>query len=309
MSQTPFSVDIQASKNFNQCTASATGLEIHTITGTEQQAFGLYGDGLYQAIRAIMGARPDTVWLYDPTMGGADHTSDKSYNYCYDKFGWSPVTTTLRAISAVPVGLSTSPVIVNHTQWDNKTDHVVNYSAGLSAQESETVSHSWTNSDKVSFGGKIAIKIGIKGFEGGGDATFNYEQSWSDTKTESKTITVGTNASAQSEVPAHTTETAYLFSTLGSALYRVTYQATLSGAVAYQYESWYNGHRYYAVDVNYVLATMGVPNTVTITEDISVGFYSDASIEVVPGPYNPNTRPSPTALLAVGHLLAAAPAR
>lgn len=310
MSQTPFTVNIQASKNFNLCTASATGLEIHTITGTEQQAFGLYGDRLIQAVTAGAGARPDTIWLYDPTTGGADNTSDSSYNHCYSKFGWQPVTTTLRAITAVPLGVSTSPVIVNHAQWINNTNHVVNYSAGLSVQESETVSHSWTNSNKVSLDDKIAIKIGIKDVaEGSLETTFGYEHSWSDTTTESKAITVGTNASAQSAVPANSTETAYLFSNLGSALYRVTYQATLSGIVMYQYVKWYKDHRYYGMDVNDVLARMGVSNVITITQDIGVGFYSDSIVDIEPGPYNPNMKPSAASLLAVGHLLAAAPAR
>lgn len=310
MSDTPFEIDIQASRDPNKCTVSAVGMQMHTISDVEQQAFRLYGDGIKQAIGSLMGRAPDSVWLHDPTPGGADGTNDGRYNNCYSLFGWTPVTTTLRVISAIPTGINSHPVIANHTQWDNHTDHVVHYSAGMSIQKSETASHSWTNGDKVTVGGKFTMKIGVEGFgDIGSESSWNYEHTWSDTKTESNTITVGVTASAASDVPAGRTETAYLFSYLGSATYRVTYQASLSGLVAFQYRNWYSGHRYYGYDVRTVLGRMGVSDTITITQDINVGFYSDAIVEVDPGPYDPNKQPSTRLLLAAGHLLAAGPTR
>ncbi|MET9431757.1 hypothetical protein [Streptomyces sp. NPDC003036] len=40
-----------------------------------------------------------------------------------------------------------------------------------------------------------------------------------------------------------------------------------------------------------MLGNAGLPTSITVSEDITVGFCSDAIVEVAPGRYNPDRKP------------------
>ncbi|MFF8597064.1 aerolysin family beta-barrel pore-forming toxin [Streptomyces sp. NPDC015220] len=188
-------------------------------------------------------------------------------------------------------------------EWINNEDHPVVYGATMSVAKTDTCSSSWSWTDKFSVGQKITYKVSIKagvpggeaGAEIGGETSFGFEHAWGETKTKSHTVTVGVSDSVKSSVPKHSAETAYLFSTLGSAQFRIAYEATLTGWLAFQHRDWYTGadgsSRYRAHKVDTVLRNAGLPTSITVHQDITVGFYSDAIVEVSPGRYNPNKKP------------------
>ncbi|MDT9686276.1 hypothetical protein RND61_30030 [Streptomyces sp. TRM76323] len=304
----PFHVQLTASKKPGECKAVGTGSIKHVINASEAKAFGLDAtDRIKGAIGKMVGRNPDEYWLKGPTPEGATGGAKPEYGNLYGLFAWPPVTTTLTVKSARLVGVTTKPVIAHHVEWINNEDHPVQYGTTMNVTKTDTFSSSWAWTDKFTVGQKLTYKISIKGGapgaevggEVGGETSFGFEHSWGETKTRTRTVTVGVSDTVSSLVPKRSAETAYLFSTLGSAKFRITYQATLSGMLAFQHRDWYTGadgdHRYRAYDVNGVLGKAGLPTSITVTEDITVGFYSDATVEVSPGRYNPNKKPSGTA--------------
>ncbi|MFJ8648627.1 hypothetical protein ACIRNI_21215 [Streptomyces sp. NPDC093546] len=296
----PFTINLTASKKAGACKAVATGSVKHVINPSETRVFGLdETDRIKAAIGKAIGRNPDEYWLKDPTPEGAAGGAKPEYGNVYGLFKWQPVTATLTVKSARFLEITTKPVIAHHVQWVNDNDHAVTYGATMSVTKADTCTSSWSWTDKFSVGQKITYKVSVKegdvGGELGGETSFGFEHAWGETKTKAHTVTLGVTDTVSSSVPKRSAETAYLFSTLGSAKYRIVYQASLSGALAFQHRDWYTGadgdHRYRAHDVNSVLRTAGFPTSITVSEDITVGFYSDAIVEVAPGRYNPDRKP------------------
>ena len=72
--------------------------------------------------------------------------------------------------------------------------------------------------------------------------------------------------------------TAVLSATRGQLKVRVTYVATLSGMAAVNYGHTYKGHHFWGLDIYAVMSSAKLPLSITITEDITIGYYSDATI-------------------------------
>ncbi|WP_026421167.1 ETX/MTX2 family pore-forming toxin [Actinokineospora inagensis] len=301
-------VKLTASVDPSGCSANAWGTLVHTITTDEAAAFGFGDWGRIQAAcGAAIGENPDEWFLHSPTTphpNPGDHRYDDAYNV----FGWQPVTMTLQSTKAEYLGIDAEPVIAYHVQWDNEADHPVHYSAGLAVNKSETVSRTQTQGGSFTSTSTIGVSVGIEGFgDISGEQSFSFESNWSDSTTHSQTIEVGVNAGADSDVPPHSTETAYLFSTLGSAHFRVTYQASLSGTIMAINNDWYGGHGYRGLDPSWVLWKAGLPWVTTIQHDYAVGFYSGTEVDVAPGPFDPHHQPGQSRFRQATPILRQAP--
>ncbi|MBP9946693.1 MAG: hypothetical protein KBH14_09875 [Vicinamibacteria bacterium] len=288
-----FTVKMVAATDPTKCSINASGNVIHQITDAEATAFGFNDRARIQAAcGAIIGKNPDEWFLHAPTTPHPN-PSDKRYDNAYSVFGWTPVTVTLEPLSAVFLGIDATPVIASYVVWKNDLDHPANYSAGMAVSKSETVGTEVTQGGSFTSTSTIDVSVGIEGIgDIGSEQSFAFESNWSDTTTRSQTIEVGVNASASSDVPAHTEETAYLFSTLGSARYRVTYRAALSGRLMTINNDWYKDHGYRGLSPYTVLQQAGLPTDIVIHYEYTLSFYSGADIIVAPGPYDPNYSPT-----------------
>ena len=61
---------------------------------------------------------------------------------------------------------------------------------------------------------------------------------------------------------------------------RVNYIVYLSGNTAINYAKPYQGHHFWAFPIETVLNASNVPSYKIVTEDIQIGYYSDASVIV-----------------------------
>ncbi|MGW4329065.1 hypothetical protein ACWEKR_24595 [Nocardia sp. NPDC004573] len=283
-----FSVDITAAPTVSGSLAQAFGSTSHTITDQEVSAFGLTSSNMRQSFAKVMGSGsylPDYVWLRAPTPPEGNK---------YNDFHWDEVSTTLEAVDAQVIGVNSKPVIAHHVTWTNNLDHSVHYHADMSISKTVSTSQSWSQSQSVSVNQKITygIKFADIGGSIGGETGFTYTNNWGETQGQEQSVTVGVSEGADDDVPAHSAETAYLFANLGSLTARVTYRATLTGTVCGCYEHQYNGHWFWGIDPNALLDNAGLATSVLITQDVNVDFYSDANVEVDPGPFDPNKQPS-----------------
>lgn len=61
---------------------------------------------------------------------------------------------------------------------------------------------------------------------------------------------------------------------------RVTYNAYLTGDVAANYNPTFKDHHFFALDIAEVMQAGGITNSQVITEDIEIGFYSNATVNL-----------------------------
>ena len=289
-----FNVEITASADAGKCRASATGQMIRKITEAEAAllGFGKKGSAEYEKIRKacgdIIGEAPDRWFLSNPTQPHPN-PGDHKYDNSYTVFGWPEVAVNLRPIKAEFISVETEPVIATYVEWVNKTDTPAPYGAELSTTKAESVSHSVSENVSWGTGTTIGFKVGIEGAgDISGEQSFTFNKEWGKTDTVAKEITVGFSSHAQTDVPAHSTATCYLWSNLGSADFRITYEVSLTGLIMTLNDDWYNEHCYRGLDPGEVLEKAGLPPTVTINYDHIVGFYCNAKVELASGPYDPN---------------------
>ncbi len=290
---TTFKVEIAASDVAGGCNITASGRQIdNPITELDANEFG-FGDKerITRACGSMIGENPKKWFLHNPTMPHPN-SGDHAYDNAYDKYGWQPVTVILQPISAEFLGIHTEPVIVHHVEWINETNYPRNYTADMTVKKTESVSQSVSSSTTIGTDLTVGVEVLFNV-----ERSFNFSMQWGDTRTETRDIELGVNAGANATLEPHSRETAYLWADLGSARFRVTYQASLSGHVMTINDPPRRGFTYRGLFPDHVLAAAGLPSTKTIQYDHIVHFYSSQKVTVAPGPYNPNHEP-PSDVLA-----------
>ena len=61
---------------------------------------------------------------------------------------------------------------------------------------------------------------------------------------------------------------------------RITYRAQLIGTTAINYNPTFKDHHFWALDIGGVMQASGLNNSIQFTEDIEVGYFSNAKIEL-----------------------------
>jgi hypothetical protein len=61
---------------------------------------------------------------------------------------------------------------------------------------------------------------------------------------------------------------------------RITYQARLIGSTAINYNPTFKDHHFWGLDIGGVMGGAGINNSIQFTEDIEVGYFSNAKIEL-----------------------------
>ena len=60
----------------------------------------------------------------------------------------------------------------------------------------------------------------------------------------------------------------------------ITYRAQLTGNTAINYNPTFKDHHFWALDIGGVMQSGGLNNSIQFTEDIEVGYFSNAKIEL-----------------------------
>jgi len=61
---------------------------------------------------------------------------------------------------------------------------------------------------------------------------------------------------------------------------RITYKAHLIGSTAINYNPTYKGHHFWSLDLPSVMNSAGINNSLTFTEDIEIGYFANAEVEL-----------------------------
>ncbi|MHA6803658.1 hypothetical protein [Salinifilum ghardaiensis] len=288
------SVDIDLGTDKSKSKGSVSGSVTHQITPAEAAKFNVDDGKLKGLVSRAINNPVHGAWLHDPTT----HAPYSNMYKYYSKNNWNPVTVTLAAKSVEIVDMTPESQMAGHNTIYNDTPHPVQHTAGGTTASSESVEHSWSNSQSFELGQSISYSIGIPGVEGvSGETSFKYNQQWGKSGTHKKEVQLTVSNSVQSEVPAGQWETTYIWGTVSTVKARVTYEATLSGDCAFTtdwktpHDWWGQGHRDHCMGINEVLSKSNLPQVATITETLSIGFYSAVDLYVTPHNFDPHYLP------------------
>lgn len=270
-SEEGLTVSIAAGEDLAHSLVSAYGSTTHVVTDLEagsfkvdnanlKRAFGIHHAGMYG------GKEPSEVELK-----GKQHKSYKEPD----------VSTYLKVLKSEILGISSDPVIVAKKTFTNNSSKTATFDASISDQVANTTSNTWSNSNTIQVGQSISYGISFLGSGGGGETSFSYSHTWGQSKTESQMVTVGSSSGFSIVLDPGESVQAQLVASRGTMKVRVTYEANLYGR-AYARYHWniFKPDQVWISPIGGVMNSGGLPNSIIITEDIEVGYYSNATVEI-----------------------------
>ncbi|MCL2420430.1 MAG: hypothetical protein FWD03_01100 [Defluviitaleaceae bacterium] len=254
-----------------KATVNAKGNSSYLIGDNERRLFGLNDSALKAAIAKHKGKAPDNAFLKGPTPGVGGYTN------LYDQFGWKETTVHLTVKECRVRDIQvTSPVIFSNI-WENKSNDAAVYTAELSQKVTNTLSTTTSFSAALSVSSNA--KIGIEGlFEIGTGYSFTTTVGKSEEK--SQTAEVSASSSVSKTVGPWKSVGVEMSATKRIVKIEVVYEAFLSGSTAYHYSNKYLDHYYYSSPISSVMNTGGIKNSIVFTDQMEIGFYSDARVTV-----------------------------
>jgi hypothetical protein len=175
-----------------------------------------------------------------------------------------------------------NPEIIGRNTLKNESSVSANFTASVSTQISNTVSTNWSKTSTISFKETVSCKVGIEGIgEVGGSIEWGFSDSFGVGGSQSKTVTVGSTQGVTVTLQPNQSVEAQLRSARGTMKIRVVYNAYLIGNTAINYGDTYKDHHFWSLPIDDVMAAADISNSIVITQDIEIGYYSNASVILV----------------------------
>lgn len=263
-------ISIKAGLNKETSSVNASGSVQHVITDTEVKSFGIQDGDLKKAVGKFFGKAPNDAYLH----------SDTPWGDLYKTYNWPQVQVVLVVDSATIIGITSEPVIVATQKFTNNSQVKGTFNVGISDQVNNTSSNTWSNTDSITVGQKFTYKVEFLGTGSGGETSMSYSQTWGESKTESLSVTVGTQSGVSVPLDPGQSVEAQLTASRGVMKVRIVYKAYLIGDTAVNYNPTYKDHHFWALNIGQVMAAGGISNLKSITEDIEIGFYANSTIEL-----------------------------
>lgn len=263
-------ISIKAGLDTATSSVAATGSVQHIITDNERGSFGLSDDQLKDAVAKYFGARPDDAYLH----------SDTPWGDLYKTYSWDQVQTVLVVDSATITGITSEPEIIAQQTFKNNSTLTGNFDCSIHDSVTNTTENTWSHSNSIEIDQMIKYGISFLGTGGGGETTMKYTHTWGESKSESTSVEVGRSTGVQVELNPGQAVQAILTASRGTMNVRVAYRAYLTGSTAINYGGTYQGHHFWSLPIDAVMNTAGISNSISITEDISIGFYANSTVEI-----------------------------
>lgn len=260
-------IAVKAGKDAGASSVSASGSIQHIVTDQERTTFNVNDASLKHAVEAYFGKAPNDAYLHSPTP----------WNDLYKTYGWPQVSTLLTVQKAEILGLTSTPEIVKTQQFSNDSSHSATFNVSISDSVANTVSSGWSTGGTLSI--SEAIEVGVDFIEDAkSTTTISYSQSWGIHQEKSQTVTVGSDSGVTVTLDPNESIVAELSASRGVLKVRITYVARLIGSAAVNYNPTFKGHHFWALDIGSVMGAAGISNAVVSTQDIEIGYYSNAKI-------------------------------
>ncbi|HWI66678.1 MAG TPA: hypothetical protein VNT75_33105 [Symbiobacteriaceae bacterium] len=264
------SISVRAGSDTSTSSVSASGSVQHIITDNERSTFGIKDADLKKAVEKYFGKKPNDAYLHSPTP----------WDDLYKTYGWPEVQVVLTVKSATITGITSEPVIVATKNFANNSSKAATFDAAISDSVNNTTEHNWSQTNTIDVSQSFSYEISFLGSGGGGETSMSYSHSWGEGGSESQSVTVGSTSGVSVTLDPGESVTAELTASRGVMKVRIVYQAHLTGNTAVNYNPTYKDHHFWTFGINSVMNAANLSITREYTEDIEIGYYSDAQIEL-----------------------------
>lgn len=264
----PITISLNVGPDASSSSVIASGSVQHIITDSERTAFNIQDAALKSAIAIHFGQAPDDAFVCSPT----------SWGDLYQIYGWPQVQTLLSVQSATILGETSEPVILASENFENSSGVAGEFNCGITQEVAVTTESNWSNTSAVEIGQAISYEISFLGSGAGGETSMSYSETWEQGDYKSESVTLGTSSGVAVTLQPGQLVEAELIASRGVLKIQIVYQLTLAGDTAINYSDTYQGHHFWALDINSVMAAAGNPTTITSTETIEIGFYANPKI-------------------------------
>jgi hypothetical protein len=263
-------ISIVAGADQAHSSVNATGSIQHIITDKEVKTFGIQDSALKNAVGKYFGKNPNDAYLH----------SDTPWNDLYKTYGWPEVQTVLVVQDAKITGITSQPVVVATRTFTNQSSKKAVFDASISDQVSNTTESNWSETNTIEVTQTFKYNVSFLGAGGGGETSMSYSHEWGKGGSESTSVTVGSSSGVSVELNPGESIEAQLTASRGVMKVRITYRAQLIGNTAINYNPTFKDHHFWALDIAGVMQAGGLNNSIQFTEDIEVGYFSNAKIEL-----------------------------
>lgn len=264
-------VQIVAGTDKQSSSVVATGSVQHIITNEEVTTFGIGDNQLKNAVDKYFGKKPNDAYLHSPTP----------WNDLYKTYNWPQVKTILVVESAEILEVTSEPSIVASRTFTNNSSVEGTFNAGISEQITNTVTNNWSTGGTLSIGQDFEYGVSFLGIGAKGKTSMSYSQSWEVGGTHSQQISVGSESGVSVKLKPGESVESVLSASRGVMKVRITYKAYLIGNTAINYNPTFKGHHFWSLGIDAVMRSGGISNVKQYTEDIEIGYYSDAKVELM----------------------------
>ncbi|EHM46274.1 hypothetical protein HMPREF0880_03544 [Yokenella regensburgei ATCC 43003] len=262
-------VQVNTDADPKKTTVSASGSIQHVITGNEVNSFGLSDSALKDAVAKYFGKRPNDAYLKSPTPWGD----------LYKTYGWEQVQTVLVARSAQVLSVNSSPSIIKTVILKNNSNKPATFNASVSDNITNSVETNWNVTTSVDFSETVSYEVSFEGLGSvGGSTTWSFGMSFGVGGSKSESISIGSDQGVTVDLDPGESVEVQLTASIGSLRARVFYDVYLTGYSAVNYNPTFKDHHFWALNIGDVMSAGGISNNRQITEDITVGYYSNAQV-------------------------------
>lgn len=173
--------------------------------------------------------------------------------------------------------LRSVPVTIYSQEFINNSSLNATCDTNITQDVSDTVETTWSVNNEldvsqdITYGVKINVSYGDK---------FFFRTKWGEDVIKARTYKIGSKNRTQIELGPHQKVVANLTAVRGSFDVEVTYKARLDGFVACNYGNKYQGHHFWAYNINEVLDAAQRPKERKFIEVIRIKFYSSTKVIV-----------------------------
>ncbi|MDY4389128.1 follicular epithelium yolk protein subunit [Pectobacterium aroidearum] len=262
-------IKISAGNDPNACSVIATGSMQHVITDAERDSFGLNDSALKKAVASYFGKAPNDAYLRSPTPWGD----------LYKTYGWQQVQTILVARDAQILSMTSHPTILKTTELRNNSTKPGTFSTSINDSVTNTTETNWNMTTTTEFSETISCEIGFEGLGSmGTSSTWSLGFSVGVGGSQSQSISVGSDQGVTVDLDPGESVQVQLSASNGELKARIFYDVYLVGLTAVNYNPTYKDHHFWALDISSVMASGNIKNRQSITQDITVGYYSNSSV-------------------------------
>lgn len=272
---------INAASKAENSSVTASGYFQHPITAAELTAFGLDAKGgAYFADVFGGGNSPDEMWYTQP--------ADSRWGDLYSAYqNITPVVAMLTVQSATIKEITSAPQVIATQNFSNTSSSPANFNCGVTLEVSATAETNWSSTVSYDVTQTISYELSFLGSGAGGETSFSFSEQFGQGGSQSNSVTLGQSSGLDVTLQPGQSVVAELTVSQGTMLIDVVYQLSLSGGVFGTFESpytWPNessyGSHYIWMDgnVNDLFNAANVPSVVTVSETISVGFFTNSTV-------------------------------